>query len=203
MPELREIPTPPELSPLQAALAQAEVVAEMSNPAGLRLDEPVVDPVTQYKHDLRIELSGYPQDLSTQLAAKGEVAQEAIPTPILDEEPPPEPPEVVPAELIEVQPATASNQVPGINVKFIGGPFDDQCVARQDGVDVDTTFSNESLLYGVVRPVVTDAESTVQLSIRQGETETAALPFVFSHDVPPPPPEVMADAATGPILGRS
>ena len=193
MPALREIPAPPELSPLQATLAQAEVVAEMSNPAGLRLDEPIVDPLTQYKHDLRIELSGYPQDLTTQLAAKGEVAEETVPKPILDEEPP-EPPEPVAPELVEVQPTVGNNQAP-TNVKFIGGPFDDQCVAQQDGVDVGTTLSNENQLFGVVTPVVTDADSTVQLSVRQGATVTAALPFEFKQaaaEAPQAEPETVS-----------
>jgi hypothetical protein len=192
MPALREIPAPPELSPLQATLAQAEVVAEMSNPAGLRLDEPIVDPVTQYKHDLRVELAGHPQDLTTQLAAKGEVAQETIPTPILDEEPP-EPPEVVPPELVEIQPTEGNNQVP-TNVKFIGGPFDAQCVAQQDGVDVATTLSTENQLFGEATPVVLDADSTVQLSVRQGEHVTAALPFTFKQaaaDAPAAEPETV------------
>jgi hypothetical protein len=203
-PALREIPTPPELSTLQAALAQTEVVAEMSNPGGLRLDAPVTDPVSQYKADVRAVLAGHPQDLDTALAAQA-VVVETFAVPEAETAPPIPPPEPEPPELTLLVPQTASNLIPAITVKFVGGPFEDgAAVACADGADLATTFVSLTELRAELSPTVADAESTLDCYVRQGDDETAHLPFTFTFTYAPPPevppPEEEPAAATQPVV---
>jgi len=198
-PALQDVPVPPELSALQAALAQADVVAEMSNPAGLRLDEPVTDAVSQYRADVRAILAGHPQDLNTALAARATVLEEFA-VPEAQTAPPVPPPEPEPPELLSLTPDTASNLVSEIGVTFAGGPFDETCEAMADGVALATTFVNPLTLTATLIPSVPDAESTVDCFVRQGDLETAHLPFVFTYAPPPPPPEEEPTAATQPVV---
>lgn len=198
-PALNEIPTPPEMTDLDAMLAQQEVTSEMANPAGLRLDEPVTDVRSQYKADVRAVLAGYPQDLTTALAAKESIVENFI-TPEAQTAPPVPPPEPEPPELIELQPATASNLVSEVGVSFIGGPFDATCEVMADGVALATTVINTMTLTAALVPSVPDAESTVDCYVRQGELETAHLPFVFTYEAPPPAPEEEPAAATQPVV---
>jgi hypothetical protein len=198
-PELKELPTPPEMTELQAMLAQQAVTAEMANPAGLRLDEPVTDVVSQYKADVRAILAGHPQDLTTALAAKESIVENFI-TPEAQTAPPVPPPEPEPPELLSLTPDTASNLVSEVGVTFAGGPFDETCEAMADGVALATTFVNPLTLTATLIPSVPDAESTVDCFVRQGDTETAHLPFVFTYEAPPPPPEEEPQAATQPVV---
>ncbi|MET0668275.1 MAG: hypothetical protein ABWZ01_07195 [Methyloceanibacter sp.] len=190
---------PPELSALQAQLAMDEVIQEMANPAGLRMDEPVVDAVTAYKAHLREELSAHPQDLTTQFEAQKVMVEEFLVPPAETAEPVPEP-EPVPPELLELQPAEASNQIPRIGVRFVGGPFNEFAEVVVDDVVQATTLLTESEVSAFIDCLDTEAASTRDCFVRQGEDETAHLPFNFTQaPAPPPAPEpeneVFSDSA--------
>jgi hypothetical protein len=193
-PSLREIPAPPELSPLQATLAQAEVVAEMSNPAGLRLDEPVVDPLTQYKADLRAELASHPQDLTTQLAAKGLVAGETVPA-LETYVPPPEPPPPIPT-LSTIDPATAMAldgaqlSLAATGTGFLEGDF-----LAFGGTPVETTIVSGTEATCIIPPASVAGEIPVELVGASGTSNG----IVFTYTEPPPPPQSDEPAPEGAI----
>lgn len=201
MPDLAPIPVPPELSILQVQLAQSAVISELGIPGGLRRDDPITSPLSQYMHDCREVLAQFPPTLETQQAAQY-LSDATHVVPKAETAEPETPIEPEPAELVQIDPDTGSNQVPGFNVKFIGGPFDDTCVATADGVEIATTYSTVNELYGMVRPAVTDAESTVSLGVRQGEHTTAELPFTFTHEEPETPPlaDQPASASAAPLI---
>ena len=143
--------------------------------------------MTQFKADVREVLAQYPPTLDTQLVAQY-ISDAKYVVPAADTvDDPPEPPEPVPPELLQLQPDTASNQVPRIGVRFIGGPFTEFAEVVVDDVVQATTLSNESEVTAYIDCLDTTAASTRSCLVRQGEDETAALPFEFTHaEVPAP-----------------
>lgn len=199
MPDIRTVTPPPELNELQAQLAMQSVLDEMGNPQGLRLDEPVTDPLTQYKHDLRVELSGFPQTIETQLAGEA-IMVEAYIVPEAETAEPVPPPDPTPPELTQLSPNEWAAGVADLGVQCIGGPFvEGDARIIWGGVEQVTQFISDTRL-SCVAPAAVEAGS-VDVLVRQGEDETAAQTFTWTEAVaPPPPPDIPEGASGTPIV---
>jgi hypothetical protein len=199
MPNLRDVPIPPELSPLQASLAAQEVTAEIAQPNGLRLDQAITSPLTQYKHDLRVELSGHPKDITTFLAAKQEVLETFL-VPPSPSAPPQPPPEQGPPELTSLDPAflTIGVDTGEKPVKCLGGPFDDYCQIVWNGGVEPTQLVDENTLATKVSMATVSGPTTVPVLVRRGDVDTSALDFEFRPE--PEPPEEPTGEGTGETL---
>jgi hypothetical protein len=197
MQPLGQVPIPPEMNDLQAQLAMNEVLDEMSNPQGLRLDDPGTDPVSQYKQAIRLELAGHPQTVETQLAGKSVMVETFIVPPAETAVEPP-PPEPEPPVLTALDPTEASFEATNVGVQCIGGPFiADEARIIWGGVEQTTQFISESRL-ACIAPAVAEAGS-VDVLVRQGEDETAAQTFTWT-EAPAPPPVVPEGQGGTPIV---
>jgi hypothetical protein len=216
MPEadLRALTVPPELSPLQAQLAQQAVIDEMAIPGGLRFDEPVTDPVSQFKADVREVLAAYPPTLDTQLVAQY-ISDAMYVVPKADTAEPPEPPPPIPV-LGSIDPVTAvaldeaQATLTAAGTGFLDGDF-----LAFAGVPQETTIVSDTEATCVVPVASVAGDVSVEIYGISGTSN----PITFTYTEPPPPPEEdsraapegaitpqkapePADAATGPIIGR-
>lgn len=177
-----EVVVPPELTPLQAQLAMAAVIAEMGNPQGLRLDEPVDDPVSQYKHDLRLELSGHPQTIETQLAAREVMVETYIVPPAETEEYVPPPPPI--PVLASIEPSSGETNDPAqLTLTATGLHFLDGDSILFNGATQDTTFVSETELTCIIPPSAVAAVAQVKVSGVSGFSEE--LPFTYTDPIIP------------------
>lgn len=188
--DLRELTVPPELTTLQAQLAQQAVIDEMAIPGGLRFDEPVVDPLSQFKADVREVLAQHPPTLDTQLVAQYiSDAMYVVPkAETLDDTA--APPEAVAPELLQLQPDTAPDTVTDVGVIFVGGPFNEYAEVVVDDVVQATSFLTESTVSARIAPLSATEASSRDCFVRQGADETAHLAFAFTHTDEPLPESV-------------
>jgi hypothetical protein len=188
---------------------------EYSNPTGLRMDEPVTDPLTQYKHDLRQELIDFPQDLDSQFAAQAIMTVKHLvpPAETIDviEEPPPPPP-----VLASIEPSTgeALNDALGtLTVTGTGFLADD--VVLFAGLSLETTVASDTSITCPIPVGAAAGPVSVVVSAIVGESN----PLTFTYTDPPPDPEARvmevpkdavtpsqpvapARAATAPLIGE-
>jgi hypothetical protein len=189
--DLRDVPQPPELTDLQCQLAMDQVLDEMGIPGGLKLDEPVVDAVTQYKSDVRMALLDFPQDLDTQLAGKEIMSREFIVPPAETAPPVEPPPEPIPPELVSINP-TEGPLAGGGSVLLGGGPWDETSLVVWNDASITTERLDENRLSATVPPGSEAGQVTVYVT--QGEFTTSSLSYTYTEEAPQPevPPETVS-----------